>query len=88
MATLNKYWTDGSGDQLTVDYTGAPGVSNVALSSVTNVGLDRSVNVTFTTTVGTFVQVVATVYQLGLREQFTTSDGWTPSDGMFATLKN
>ena len=86
--SIDKTWTDGSGDKLTI--TDDFSVSPLQVSSVVCEGLDRSMIVNFKTTVGSpIVTAELVVNQTGLREVFNASDGsFLLSDGTtFNVLK-
>ena len=86
MATAQIPWGDGSGEQISVGYSGSPGTAPVSLSSPPNAGLDRRKTLLFKTTGGAASKEIV-VSQPGAREEFTTADGWQAKGGIYAVLK-
>lgn len=84
---LRKDWEDGSGDVLSVTYTGEK-TEDVPFSSSVNEGLDRTVSVSFLIGESTYAE--RNVVQAGKREAFDALDGgFTLLDGgTFNVLKN
>lgn len=87
MSQFTFDWNDGTQDQLIVE--GNPqGSGPVSISSVTNVGVDRSRKLTFKTTDGRH-SANLTVTQVGLREPFDCTDGvFEVKEGDFNVLKS
>lgn len=73
MAELVKQWDDGK--NLTATYTGS-GDGEATFTSEVNEGLDKEINITIKTTSGNNVDEKSVVVrQVGLREEYITSDG-------------
>lgn len=73
MATTTKQWDNG--DSITFTYNGE-GDGSVSIESVTNEGIDRSMDISVSNTRGSpaIVRTVS-ILQYGMREEFRASDG-------------
>lgn len=84
METLIK-WNEGDGN-IVATYNGSGDGTITFSSDVANEGIDRSQEVQVATD---NINVSVTVNQIGLREIFNTTDGFTLADGgTFNVLKN
>lgn len=86
METIIK-WNDGEGN-IVATYTGS-GNAPISLTSNINGGLDREQKITIRTTKGDNAKTInIIVKQIGAREIFNTTDGFTLADGKtFNVLK-
>ena len=85
MAKLVKPWNDGG--SLSATYNGS-GDGEATFTSDVNEGIDREMSVIFADTARR-VMTERKVTQIGLREEFVTSDSlvFMPTDGVFGVLK-
>lgn len=86
MAELVKKWNDGK--DLTVTYTGS-GDGQAIFTSEVNAGIDKEISVAFVDA-SRNITVERAVKQIGLREEYITSDGdvYMTADGnIYGCLK-
>lgn len=85
MAELIKPWNNGG--SLSATYNGS-GDGEATFTSDINEGIDREMSVVFADTARSVI-AERKVTQIGLREEFVTSDSlvFMPTDGVFGVLK-